>query len=287
MTISGDGRWATYAQALWQEMEGLLTEEGRTPPGADRVRALFRAHMPELVPVLDRLAGQLDRPGAEAFLTHAALRPFTQSCTQISRNGTLLRNYDLRPDQCEGTIAASCYLRPVIGMQDMLWGLLDGMNDAGLAVSLTWGGRSAYGRGFAILILVRYLLETCDTVDEAVDGFGDLLVVFRFAEKSFEIRVAIGIEQAEPREVAFRAELLGRGRQQQQAGRFSCERLDQRILRARSRRRPFEVVRFIDDQQIPARRDGLRGALFASRKESDAANHELAVEEGIHGLVAL
>ncbi|SEG84696.1 Predicted choloylglycine hydrolase [Actinacidiphila yanglinensis] len=164
----GDGRWGTYAHALWPEMEGLLTAEGRTPQGAGRVRTLFRAHMPELVPVLDRLAGQLDRPGAEAFLTHAALRPFTQSCTQIGRNGTLLRNYDLPPDQCEGTIASSCFLRPVIGMQDMLWGLLDGMNDAGLAISLTWGGRSVHGGGFAILIVVRYLLETCDTVDEAV-----------------------------------------------------------------------------------------------------------------------
>jgi predicted choloylglycine hydrolase len=164
----GDGRWAAYARGLWPEMAGLLTEEGRTARGADRVRALFGAHMPELVPVLDRLAGGLDRPEAEAFLTHAALRPFTQSCTQIGRNGTLLRNYDLRPDQCEGTIVSSCFLRPVIGMQDMLWGMLDGMNDAGLAVSLTWGGRSAYGRGFAVLIVVRYLLETCDTVDEAV-----------------------------------------------------------------------------------------------------------------------
>jgi predicted choloylglycine hydrolase len=172
----GDGRWAAYARGMWQEMEGLLTEEGRTPEGADRVRALFRAHMPELVPVLDRLAGQLDRPEAEAFLTHAALRPFSQACTQIGQNGTLLRNYDLRPDQCEGTIVSSCFLRPVIGMQDMLWGLLDGMNDAGLAVSLTWGGRSAYGRGFAILILVRYLLETCDTVDEAVDRLRSLPV---------------------------------------------------------------------------------------------------------------
>ena len=160
----GDGRWAAYARGLWQEMEGLLTEEGRTPEGADRVRALFRAHLPELVPVLDRLAGRLDRPEAEAFLTHAALRPFSQGCTQIGRNGTLLRNYDLRPDQCEGTIVSSCFLRPVIGMQDMLWGLLDGMNDASLAVSLTWGGRSVYGRGFAILVVVRYLLETCDTV---------------------------------------------------------------------------------------------------------------------------
>ena len=122
--------------------------------------------MPELVPVLDRLAGQLDRPEAEAFLTHAALRPFSPSCTQIGQNGTLLRNYDLPPDQCEGTIVPSCFLRPVIGMQDVLWGLLDGMNDAGLAVSL--GGRSVYGPGFAILLVVRYLLETCDTVDEAV-----------------------------------------------------------------------------------------------------------------------
>ncbi|WP_249998999.1 C45 family peptidase [Actinoplanes sp. M2I2] len=172
----GDGRWAAYARTLWPEMEGLLTEEGRTPQGADRVGALFRAHLPELVPVLDRLTGQLDRPEAEAFLTHAALRPFTQSCTQIGRNGTLLRNYDLRPDLCEGTIVSSHFLRPVIGMQDMLWGLLDGMNDAGLAVSLTWGGRSAYGRGFSILLLVRYLLETCDTVDEAVGRLRSLPV---------------------------------------------------------------------------------------------------------------
>ncbi|WBP90627.1 C45 family autoproteolytic acyltransferase/hydolase [Kitasatospora cathayae] len=172
----GDGRWAAHARALWQGMDGLLTDEGRTPEGADRVRALFRAHMPELVPVLDRLAGQLDRPEAETFLTHAALRPFSPACTQIGTNGTLLRNYDFPPDQCEGTVVSSCFLRPVIGMQDILWGLLDGMNDAGLAVSVTYGGRSVHGPGFAILIVVRYLLETCDTVDEAVGRLRSLPV---------------------------------------------------------------------------------------------------------------
>ncbi len=93
----GDGRWAAYARTLWQEMEGLLTAEGRTVQGADRVRALFHAHMPELAPVLHRLAGQLDRPEADVFLTHAALRPFSPACTQIGQNGTLLRNYDLAP----------------------------------------------------------------------------------------------------------------------------------------------------------------------------------------------
>ncbi|WP_372350789.1 carcinine hydrolase/isopenicillin-N N-acyltransferase family protein [Streptomyces sp. KL116D] len=42
------------------------------------------------------------------------------------------------------------------------------MNDAGLAVSLTFGGRPVHGPGFAVVIVLRYLLETCDTVDEAV-----------------------------------------------------------------------------------------------------------------------
>jgi predicted choloylglycine hydrolase len=53
-------------------------------------------------------------------------------------------------------------------MQDAAWGLLDGMNDAGLAVSLTFGGRFVHKAGFSILIVLRYLLETCDTVEEAV-----------------------------------------------------------------------------------------------------------------------
>ncbi|MFE2629675.1 C45 family autoproteolytic acyltransferase/hydrolase [Streptomyces sp. NPDC059374] len=163
-----DGQWAAYAQPLWPLAEQWLSEEGRTEEGADRARRLFEEHMPELVPVLDRLTGQLDRPEARTFLTLAAIRPFFSACTQIGAGGTLLRNYDFDPDDCEGTIVSSHFLRPVIGMQDAAWGLLDGMNDAGLAVSLTFGGRFVHGPGFAIPIVLRYLLETCTTVDEAV-----------------------------------------------------------------------------------------------------------------------
>ena len=36
----------------------------------------------------------------------------------------------------------------MLGMSDCLWGLLDGVNDAGLAVSLTFGGRRDVGDGF-------------------------------------------------------------------------------------------------------------------------------------------
>lgn len=111
--------------------------------------------MPELVPALDRLAGQLPSPEAGTLLTMAAVRPFFSGCTQTGRDGTLLRNYDYAPEHCEGTIVSSHFLRPVIGMREAGWGLLDGMNDAGLAVSLTFGGRYVHGRGFALPLVLR------------------------------------------------------------------------------------------------------------------------------------
>ena len=52
-------------------------------------------------------------------------------------------------------------------MSDCLWGVLDGINDAGLAVSLAFGGRKAVGDGFGIPLILRYILEFCDTTAEA------------------------------------------------------------------------------------------------------------------------
>jgi predicted choloylglycine hydrolase len=163
-----DGRWAAHLRTLFPQAETWLTDEGRTAAGAQRARKLFAEHLPELEPLLDRLAQQTDRPGAETFLTMAALKPFFSGCTQAGGSGRLVRNYDFAPDECEATIVRSRFLRPVIGMQEAGWGLLDGMNDAGLAVSLTFGGRALTGPGFAVNIVLRYLLETCQTVTEAV-----------------------------------------------------------------------------------------------------------------------
>ena len=167
----GDGSNGRFAGALrdqWPRAEAALTDEARTSAGVALARQRFEQHMPELVPALDRLAAQLDRPGGETFPTLAALRPFFAGCTQIGGAGTLLRNYDFDPDEVQGVIACSRFLRPVIGMLDGGWGLLDGMNDAGLAVSLTFGGRFVQEPGLDILIVLRYLLEMCDTVGEAL-----------------------------------------------------------------------------------------------------------------------
>jgi predicted choloylglycine hydrolase len=54
-------------------------------------------------------------------------------------------------------------------MVDGLSGLADGMNGAGLAVSLAFGGRPVIGRGFGAPLILRYLLETCADVAEATE----------------------------------------------------------------------------------------------------------------------
>jgi hypothetical protein len=94
----GDGRWAEYVRPALMSAGDRLTEEGRTPEGAARARRLFEEYMPELVPALDRLAGQLASPHARTLLTMAAVRPFFSGCTQIGREGTLLGNYDFAPN---------------------------------------------------------------------------------------------------------------------------------------------------------------------------------------------
>ena len=61
----------------------------------------------------------------------------------------LVRNYDLSPDLNEGLLLRSAWSgRPVMGMVEFLWGLSDGINDAGLCVALAYGGRSDTAEGF-------------------------------------------------------------------------------------------------------------------------------------------
>jgi predicted choloylglycine hydrolase len=130
-------------------------------------------HMPELVPAwtqLVELAGGGDL--AARMLALYDTPPLVAGCSQAVLAGdspVLVRNYDFDPALIEGVIGLSALRgHGVIGMSDCLWGLLDGMNDAGLVISLTFGGRRDVGDGFAIPLVVRYLLETCATTAQAV-----------------------------------------------------------------------------------------------------------------------
>jgi len=158
-------RWPHYRE--WFLREG---EEAR-PSYVTSVRML-QAHMPELMPAYERLvdlAGGGDL--AARMLSLYRPPPYLAACSQgaWTRGAPrLVRNYDYAPSRFEGLVwSTRLGERRVLGTSDCLWGLLDGMNDAGLAASLTFGGRQVTGDGFGIPIVVRYLLETCDDVGSA------------------------------------------------------------------------------------------------------------------------
>jgi predicted choloylglycine hydrolase len=168
-------KWTAVFEEKWPHYKAwfLREGEGARPSYATSVRML-RAHMPELIPAYERvveLAGGGDL--AARMLSLYKPPPYLAACSQgaWTRDGgpALVRNYDYAPSRAEGVIWSTKLLgRRVLGMSDCLWGLLDGMNDSGLAVSLAFGGRRATGPGFAAPLIVRYLLETCDTTADAV-----------------------------------------------------------------------------------------------------------------------
>jgi predicted choloylglycine hydrolase len=171
-------RWQALFDETWPEYRRWWLQHGADArPSRTQAEAALRLHMPELMPVYERmveLAGDDDT--AAAMLTLWNPPPFIVACSQAvvpdSRTGepVLVRNYDYDPRLFEATVHRSRWSnRAVLGTGDCLWGLVDGVNDAGLAVSLTFGGRREVGEGFGVPLVIRYLLEVCDDVAAATE----------------------------------------------------------------------------------------------------------------------
>jgi predicted choloylglycine hydrolase len=128
--------------------------------------------MPELVPTYERLvelAGNTDL--IARFMSSFCPPSYLLACSQAVWSDEapfLVRNYDYSPQLCEGVILKTAWNgRRVISMNDCMWGVLDGVNEDGLAVSLSFGGRQVVGAGFGVPLVLRYVLEFCATTEEA------------------------------------------------------------------------------------------------------------------------
>jgi len=136
-------------------------------------QAALKKYMPELWPTYERLCKLAGADDVEArFLTGFQPPAYSSACSNALTTGDeiqLVRNYDYHPDLVEGTQLLSAWNgKKVIATTDCLIGALDGMNEDGLAISLTFGGRKTVGTGFGIPVILRYVLEFCSNVEEAV-----------------------------------------------------------------------------------------------------------------------
>jgi predicted choloylglycine hydrolase len=159
------GHFARHWPAL-REVLRVLEPKALSPLAESEVA--LRLRMPELVPVWERLTALTGHdPLISRVLTLADTPAIIGSCSQAVAGGVLVRNYEYSPAKFEATIWKSALTgRGVIGVTAGLWGLLDGINDAGLAASIAFGGQRRHGPGFAIPLIVRYLLEVCETVGD-------------------------------------------------------------------------------------------------------------------------
>ena len=171
-------RWAGLFREYWPDYHKWWSSEGDSArPTYGACHRALSTHMPEIVPLYEELC-ELGGGGDQAarFLSFYNPPAYLSACSQAVWAGAepvLVRNYDYNPKAFDSLVLSTKWDgRRVIGTSDGLWGLVDGMNDAGLAISLTFGGRRIVGNGFGVPLILRYVLQTCTTAQEAGEVLG-------------------------------------------------------------------------------------------------------------------
>lgn len=172
--VKPGAKWQKIYKTHWPAYKSWLNSKGSANyPDLKTSQAALKKFMPEMWPTYQRLCklAKGDKVAAR-FLTGFQPPAYISGCSQAVTTGEeiqLVRNYDFHPDLMEGTQLLTCWNnKKVIATSDCLIGAVDGMNEDGLAVSLTFGGRKEVGVGFGIPFILRYVLEFCGNVDEAV-----------------------------------------------------------------------------------------------------------------------
>lgn len=171
---SDGSRWRTLFNRLWPAYRKWYLKEGADArPSYLECRRAMREYLPALIPTWERLIDLAGGGDLEArFLSLYSPPAYISGCSQAVWSGEepmLVRNYDYSTKAFDGIVLKSAWGdRSVMGTADCLIGLVDGINDAGLSVSLTFGGRRVVGPGFGIPIVLRHLLESCETAEQAV-----------------------------------------------------------------------------------------------------------------------
>ncbi|MGK7389257.1 MAG: C45 family autoproteolytic acyltransferase/hydrolase [Candidatus Cyclobacteriaceae bacterium M2_1C_046] len=168
-------KWQRLFKTHWEEYRGWFISKGASFPDLKTSQAALKKYMPEMWPNYKRFCKLANADEIAArFLTGFQPPPYLSGCSQAVLTGNnikLIRNYDHHPDLTEGTQLLSAWNgKKVIVTSDCLIGAIDGMNEDGLAISLTFGGRSVVGMGFGIPFILRYILEFCSNVKEAVEA---------------------------------------------------------------------------------------------------------------------
>ena len=168
-------KWLEFYQDTIKGYKKWFLQEGEfNRPNYLACYNAIKKYMPEFLPFWQDLIKQTKAGDLESrLLSFYCPTPYRSGCSQavwIKFNPILVRNYDYDLDLCEARILKSKWFETaVIASTDCLWGILDGINEHGLSLSLSFGGSKARGAGFGIPIILRYIIEFSQTTAQAID----------------------------------------------------------------------------------------------------------------------
>lgn len=174
-TVPG-AKLAAVLQRHWSGYRAFWAKDGTAArPSLAACRAALTRYMPELLQPWEALVAVAGGDEEQAcFLSLWCPPDFHQACSQAiwtRRPFAIVRNYDYPPGAFDAVLLrAELTGTPTLAMTDCVWGVLDGLNAHGLAVSLSFGGRRVHGQGFGVALIQRYLLETCRDVADALSA---------------------------------------------------------------------------------------------------------------------
>ncbi|TDD97305.1 C45 family autoproteolytic acyltransferase/hydolase [Flavobacterium cellulosilyticum] len=173
-------KWKKLFDTFWPAYHAwLVSKDAAYFPDLHASQEALKKYMPKMWPTYLRLCKLSNGDQIVAnFLTGFNPPAYICACSQavMTKNTVqLVRNYDYHPNLFEGNLVLSSWNgKKVIATSDCLIGAIDGMNEDGLAISLTFGGSKVVGMGFGIPFILRYVLEFCSNVEEAVE---ELMVI--------------------------------------------------------------------------------------------------------------
>lgn len=142
--------------------------------GVNETKNAFLQFAPGIWDELQGLQESLKLPIEEVIRDFGGYRidAMPSGCSIVAGNDFLVRNYDFHPQTYEGRFLL---FQPddqgyaFVGPSSRIIGRMDGMNEKGLAMGYNFTHRKQPGDGFVCYMIGRILLETCSTVQEAVE----------------------------------------------------------------------------------------------------------------------
>lgn len=161
------GLFAEYASAYraWFLRDGIAARASLSA-----CQSAIRQHLGSTARLYDMVCDTVSADDVDArLLSLYCPPPIVRACSQIVTEGpagpVLIRSYDHAPHLCDTVFLwADWQGMRTLASTDITWAALDGMNESGLAVALSFGGCRTIGRGFGASLIVRHVLQTCETV---------------------------------------------------------------------------------------------------------------------------